>query len=103
MSRLDEIENLDILVELDAVKDRVDKIYELAKWAILASQRFEVGDRVTFSPLAHRSGLTQRRRSQFGTVTAVSTHFSINVRLDGVKRATGWHHSCFQKVQEASA
>lgn len=90
---------IDVLAELDAIKERIDKLNDLAVWAILANMRFADGDRVTFSPRAKREGLNKRRKSQFGTVEEVSDHFSIKVRLDGVKRASGWHHSFFQLVK----
>jgi hypothetical protein len=72
----------------------------LAVLAILANQRFAVGDRVTFSPRAKRQGMNKRRKSQVGEVTAVSDNFSILVLLDGEKRATDWHHSFFQLEQK---
>ena len=90
--------NLDVLAEIDAIKERVDALHALAMWGILANQRFEVGDRVTFSPQAKRQGMHLRRKSQIGTVTKVSSHFQIHVQLDGVKRPSGWHHGFFQKA-----
>jgi hypothetical protein len=90
---------VDVLGELDAIKERIDKLVSLAMWAILAEQRFCVGDRVTFSPQAIRQGMNKRRKSQFGRVEEVSDHFSIKVRLDGAKKATSWHHAFFQQVQ----
>jgi hypothetical protein len=92
-------QTIDVLAELDAIKDRVDELNNLAVWAILANMRFAMGDRVTFSPRAIREGMNKRRKSQYGTVLEVTDHFSIKVQMDGVKRPSTWHHAFFQLME----
>lgn len=86
-------------ITLDDIIKRLDSIEDLLGWKMLAADRFDVGEKVTFSPKAFRKRIASRRKSTTGKVTKVSTHYSIEVLLDGYKRPSSFHHSFFDPIE----
>lgn len=80
------------------INDRLNGLEESMMWTIKATDRFKPGQRVEFSPMADRNGLSLRRKGgvRTGVVEQVDSSFTIMVRLDGYTKPISFHHKFFQ-------
>src|SRR5712691_736548 len=85
---------------LDDIDGRLSRMEDNLTWLVRAEQRFKVGQRVRFSPRAHRKGLGVRTKGgvQKGVIKAIEGPFSIRMLLDGYKHPSGYHHMLFDPI-----
>lgn len=82
---------------IDGINKSLDNIEFMVGFTIRPRQRFRAGQRVEFSPMAIRKGISRGRKGGVvtGKVVSVSDGFTIDVLLDGYKRPHGYHHMFF--------
>lgn len=81
---------------IDGINKKLDNLEELIYWRIGADERFRKGQRVQFSAIADRRGMSKGRKGgvRKGRVTGIHGT-SIEVLLDGYTRPKGFHHMFF--------
>jgi hypothetical protein len=86
-----------LLETIDRINERLDSVEDLVAFMVRAEQRFKPGQRVKFSPMADRKGITKRIKGKVRRGKVVGTSgFSVSVILDGYKRPHSFLHSFFE-------
>jgi len=85
--------------ELDVILKRLDDIELLMAFMVRANQRFKEGQRVRFSHLADRRGISAGRKHgvRTGTVIEAGDGFTVKLKLDGYRRAFNIHHAFIER------